>query len=141
MLGLGNYMTFEPQEAPVVAFELAFPAQMFLTTLAATIIPAAIVVCATHGIARGLGRINGRDYALIGAGVNCVAALTLVMLVEQAFLFAAAACVGALMGGVYRLFAGLEPLALPEPVLVEDRAAMVGADHPARRQHAVIIDG
>lgn len=140
MLAFGDYTTFEPQTATALAFQVALPAQTFLTMLAATIVPAAIVVCATHGIARGLGRINGRDYAVIGAAVSCAAALTLVMLVEQAFLFPAAACVGALMGAVYRLFAGLEPLALPEPVLVDDPAPLVGADHPARRQHAV-IDG
>src|SRR5689334_5345209 len=141
MLGLGDYVSFEPQPSMVVALQIALPAQVFLATLAASIVPAAIVVCATHGIARGLGRRNGRDYAVIGAAVGCAAALTLVALVEQMFLFPAAACIGALMGALYRLFAGLEPLALPEPVLVEDPALLVAADHPSRRQHAVITDG
>ena len=52
-------------------------------------------------------------------------------------LFPAAAIVDALMGAVYRRFAGLAPLALPEPVLVDDPATLLGAD---RCQHAVITN-
>jgi hypothetical protein len=140
LIGFGDYVSFEPQPSVNVALQIAIPAQTFLVTLVASMVPAAIVVCAAHGIARGLGWMNGGAYAVIGAAVSCGAALTLVALVEQMFLFPAAACVGALMGAVYRLFAGLEPLALPEPVLVDDAARLVDADHPARRQHAVITE-
>jgi hypothetical protein len=44
------------------------------------------------------------------------------------------------MGALYRRFAGLEPLPLPEAVLANDSNALVGADHPARRQHSVILN-
>jgi hypothetical protein len=48
---------------------------------------------------------------------------------------------GAVMGAIYRRFAGLEPLALPEAVLATDRGTLVGEDDPARRTRAVIMNG
>jgi hypothetical protein len=56
-------------------------------------------------------------------------------------LFPVAAIVGALMGAVYRRFAGIEPLPLPEAVLAEDPRTLVPADHPSRRTHTVIMNG
>jgi hypothetical protein len=143
MLAFGNFMPFERQADAAImqVFQLAFPAQVVLATLFATIVPSAIVVCATHGIARGLGWLRARHYALIGASVSCSAALVLIMMVDSTFLFPAAAGAGGLMGAIYRQFAGLEPAALPDPVLVDDAARLVGADHPTRRQHAVITNG
>ena len=46
---------------------------------------------------------------------------------------------GAIMGALYRRFAGLEPVPLPEAVIATDPNALVGADDPARHQHRVII--
>jgi hypothetical protein len=43
------------------------------------------------------------------------------------------------MGALYRRFAGLEPLPLPETIIATDPNALVGADHPARQQHRVIL--
>lgn len=143
VLAFGNLIPTErqPDSSIMQVMQLAFPAQIFLSTLFATIIPSTIVVCATHGIARALGWNHGGQYALVGAVVNCVAALLLVLMINPALLFPAAAIAGGLMGALYRRFAGLEPLPLPEPVLVNDHAALVGADHPARRQHVVITNG
>ena len=45
------------------------------------------------------------------------------------------------MGAVYRRFAGLEPLPLPEEVLARDPRTLVPADHASRRTHAVIMNG
>jgi hypothetical protein len=49
--------------------------------------------------------------------------------------------VGALMGLIYRRFAGIAPLALPEDVLAEDLSALVPEDHPSRKSHVVIYNG
>jgi hypothetical protein len=43
------------------------------------------------------------------------------------------------MGALYRRFAGLEPVPLPEAVIATDANALVGTDHPARQQHRVIL--
>ena len=51
------------------------------------------------------------------------------------------AVAGALMGAIYRRFAGLEPLPLPEAVLATDPAHLVAADHPTRQGHTVIMNG
>jgi hypothetical protein len=40
---------------------------------------------------------------------------------------------------LYRRFAGLEPVPLPEAVIATDPNALVGADDPARHQHRVIL--
>uniref|UniRef100_UPI001954EEF6 hypothetical protein n=1 Tax=Klebsiella aerogenes TaxID=548 RepID=UPI001954EEF6 len=56
-------------------------------------------------------------------------------------LLVAAPIAGALMGATYRKFAGIEPLPLPEAVLATDENTLVGADHPSRKGHAVIMNG
>jgi hypothetical protein len=123
------------------AVQLGLPAQVFFTTLLVMFVPAAIVVGATHLIARSFRLTDGRHYALIGAACGSVAALLLIALVHAALLFPVAVIIGALMGAVYRRFAGIEPLPLPEMVLAEDVRTLVPADHPSRRAHAVIMNG
>jgi hypothetical protein len=125
----------------ITAAQLALPAQVFFITLFFMFVPAVMVVGATHMLARSFRLTQGKHYALIGAACNCVAALLLMMLVHPAFLFPVAAIVGALMGAVYRRFAGIEPLPLPEAVLAEDPRTLVPADHPSRRTHTVIMNG
>jgi hypothetical protein len=58
---------------------------------------------------------------------------------SASFLLIPAAIYGAIMGALYRRFAGLEPVPLPEAVIATDPNALVGADHPARHQHRVIL--
>ena len=48
---------------------------------------------------------------------------------------------GAIMGALYRRFAGIEPMPLPEPVIVTDENTLVGADHSSRRGHGVMFTG
>jgi hypothetical protein len=120
---------------------LAAPAQMFVTALLVTVVPAALVVAASHAIARSLGRTRGRDYAAIAGVLNLLPACLLLAMVSAAMLFPVAAVIGAIMGATYRRFAAIEPLALPEDVLARDPRTLVGADHPARRTHAVIMNG
>jgi hypothetical protein len=46
---------------------------------------------------------------------------------------------GAIMGAVYRRFAGIEPVPLLEPVIVTDENTLVPADHPSRQGHSVMF--
>jgi hypothetical protein len=45
------------------------------------------------------------------------------------------------MGALYRRFAGLEPVPLPEPVLVSDVEALVPEDDATRRGHSIVLNG
>jgi hypothetical protein len=123
------------------ALFLAAPAQMFVTALLVTIAPSALVVGATHALARSLRRTRGLDYAAIAAVLNCIPACMLLAMVGAALLFPLAAITGAVMGATYRRFAGIEPLPLPEDVLATDPRALVPEDHPSRRTHAVVMNG
>jgi hypothetical protein len=128
-------------DGPSPLFAAAIPAQMFLTVLIATILPSAVFVLCAHHIARALRRTRGYEYAAIGslmAGL-CAGLLALVMPVTPGFLLTLAVVCGAIMGALYRRFAGIEPTPLPEVVLATDEAALVSADHPSRRQRTVIL--
>jgi hypothetical protein len=128
-------------DGPSVLFVTAIPAQMFLIVLVATILPSAIFILCAHHIARALHRHRGYEYAAIGSLVAglCAGPLALVMPLTPIFLLVLAVVYGAIMGALYRRFAGIEPVPLPEAVLATDEAALVGADHPSRRQHTVIL--
>ena len=118
----------------------ALPAQVFLTVLIATTVPSAMLVLAIHHIARALRRNRGGEYAAIG---SLVAAGCVVLLMPafgvMPLLLATAVVNGGIMGALYRRFAGIEPVPLPEVVIATDTQALVGADHPSRRQHGVIL--
>ncbi|MEH2547099.1 hypothetical protein V1283_003744 [Bradyrhizobium sp. AZCC 2262] len=118
----------------------ALPAQVFLTVLIATTVPSAILVLAIHHIARALRRSRGGEYAAIGSLVaaGCVV-LLMPVFGAMPLLLATAVVNGAIMGALYRRFAGIEPVPLPEVVIATDTQALVSADHPSRRQHGVIL--
>jgi hypothetical protein len=134
---LPGFLTSGP--GPVIA--AAIPAQLFLTILVATIVPSAIFVLCLHHIVRGLGRHRALEYA--GAGSLMAAILVLLLSAFTPFssigLLVPAAIYGGIMGGLYRRFAGLEPVPLPEAVIATDANALVGADHPSRQQHRVYL--
>jgi len=137
-----NYLTGGPGPVlgPVIA--AAIPAQLFLTILVATIVPSAIFVLCLHLIARALRRYRAFEYAVLGGLMALICAYLLAPLTpftSVSYLFISAAAYGAIMGALYRRFAGLEPTPLPEAVIADDPDALVGADHPARRQHSVIL--
>ena len=119
----------------------ALPAQVFLTVLIATTVPSAILVIAVHHIARALRRSRGGDYAVIGSVVTagCFALVTPLLGGMMVVVLPAALVNGAIMGALYRRFAGIEPMPLPEIVIATDAQALVGADHPSRRQHGVLL--
>jgi hypothetical protein len=120
--------------------QMAMPAYFFMLTSFITAIPAAIFVGITHATARYIRRTGGLDYATIGAVVGALGATALLMFFPP-IVFPVAIIAGALMGAIYRQFAGLEPLALPEAVLATDRATLVGEHDPARRTRTVIMNG
>ena len=122
--------------------QLALPAQMILTTLFVMFVPSLIVVGATHALARAFRCTRGIAYTLIGATMGALGSLLLVTLLNGVvFIMLLGAAVGAIMGAIYRRFAGIEPLALPEDVLAGDLSALRPEDHPSRKSHAVIYNG
>jgi hypothetical protein len=137
-----HYLTGGPGPVfgPVIA--AAIPAQLFLTFLVATIVPSAIFVLCLHHIARALRRHRAFEYAALGSAMAMTCGYLLAPLMTHtpvSYLLLLTVAYGAMMGALYRRFAGLEPLPLPEAVIATDPDALVGADHPARRQHGVIL--
>ncbi|MEO6841877.1 MAG: hypothetical protein ABI192_14060 [Bradyrhizobium sp.] len=125
---------------PVIA--AAIPAQLFLTMLVATVLPSAIFVLGLHHIARALHRHRASEYAIVGSLMALICAFLLssfAPFASKSFLLILATAYGAIMGGLYRRFSGLEPVPLPEAVIATDANALVDADHPARHQHRVIL--
>jgi hypothetical protein len=125
---------------PVIA--AALPAQLFLTFLVVTVVPAAIFVLCLHHIARALRWHRAWQYAGVGGlmAVICAYLLSPVMpLVSGVPLMILMFGCGAIMGALYRSFAGLEPVPLPEAIIATDPNALVGADDPTRHQHKVIL--
>jgi hypothetical protein len=126
-------------------FVAAIPAEMFLASLTLTIVPAAIFVLCTHHIARALHRKSGFAYAAIGGVLAALCSVVMVPFVaftlftSDTFPLVSASICGAIMGAVYRRFAGLEPVPLPEPVIVIDEKALVPADHSSRQGHSVML--
>jgi len=123
-------------------FAAAIPAQMFMAVLVATSVPSAIFVLGLHHIARAVGRQRGFEYAGIGAAMAVIFVLLIMPFVPVfpvMFLLLPALAYGAIMGALYRRFAGLEPVPLPEVVIAKDVQALVAADHPSRQCHSVII--
>lgn len=136
--GFAGYMSSGTN--PVIA--IALPAHLFLTSLIVTVVPSAILVLCLHHIARALGRDRAWEYGSIGAAIALVCAYLVSPMVPMLPSFALmtfAAFCGAIMGSLYRSFAGLEPVPLPEAVIATDLHALVAADDPARRQHKVIL--
>jgi hypothetical protein len=126
-------------------FVTAIPAQMFLISLTVTIVPAAIFVLCTHHIARALHRQSGFDYAALGGLLGALCSTVIVPsmpfdpFASDIFPLVSAIICGAIMGALYRRFAGIEPVPLPEPVIVTDENTLVPADHSSRRGHSVML--
>jgi hypothetical protein len=135
---LPGFLTAGP--GPVIA--AAIPAQLFLTLLVGTILPSAIFVLCLHHVARALHRQRALEYAAVGGLMALICGYLLSPFTPFAsisFLLTFASAYGAIMGALYRRFAGLEPVPLPEAIIATDVNALVGADHPSRHQHRVIL--
>ncbi|KYG19188.1 hypothetical protein SE92_02045 [Bradyrhizobium sp. AT1] len=121
-------------------FAAVIPAQTFMVMMVISVIPSSIFMLCVHHVARAMSRGNAWEYAAIGGGAAFACTLLLAFAVPLlAFLVMPAAFCGAVMGAIYRRFAGLEPMPLPEAVIATDPNALVDADHPSRHQHGVIL--
>lgn len=123
---------------------LGLPAQLFILTLLVAALPAALSALAIHGLARTLALTRTRNYAGCGALVGVALSLLFSPLnpfTALYYLVVPSVLIGALMGITYRRFAGVEPLPLPEPVLVRDIEAVVPEDHPDRSTHQIVLNG
>ncbi|TYO65002.1 hypothetical protein FXV83_18605 [Bradyrhizobium hipponense] len=121
-------------------FAAVIPAQTFMAMLVISVIPSIIFMLCVHHVARAMSRNRAWEYAAIGgiAAFACGLILALVVPLLAVLLVPAAFC-GSVMAALYRRFAGIEPVPLPEIVIATDPNALVGADHPSRRQHGVIL--
>jgi hypothetical protein len=123
-------------------FFSAFSAQTFLMMLTATVIPSAILILCIHQIAKALRLQRGFEYAAVGSVTTLLCCLVFAPAspFTSVRLFLGLGLIyGALMGRLYRRFAGLEPIPLPEEVIVTDQAALVSEDHPSRHDHRVVF--
>ncbi len=121
-------------------FAAVIPAQTFMVMMVISVVPSSIFMLCVHHVARAMSRRNGWEYAAIGGVAAFACTLLLAVAVPLlAFLVVPAAFCGAVMGALYRRFAGLEPMPLPEAVIATDPSALVDADHPSRHQHGVIL--
>lgn len=126
------------------ALFIALPAQLFISAMFATVIPSVIFVLIVHHGARALGFERGLEYAGLGAATGlafAVLAFPFSGFTSVVFLLIPSVAFGAIMGALYRRFAGLEPVPLPEPVVVADVESLVPADDPARRSHSILLNG
>jgi hypothetical protein len=126
------------------AFLFAFPAQIFLSALLISVVPSGILMLITHHLARALNLHRGTEYAALGAGTGFLMALMMFPFspfTALPFLAIPSMIFGALMGALYRRFAGIEPVPLPEPVLVSDVEALVPEDDVTRCGHSIVLDG
>jgi hypothetical protein len=130
-----------PDDAAPI-FLAALPEQIFLTTLTATIVPSAILILFTHHIARAIHRSRGVEYACLGSLMSALCGIVVAPFPPVSsiiFLLVPAIIYGAIMGALYRRFAGIEPMPLPEPAIVADENTLVPADHASRRGHGVVF--
>jgi hypothetical protein len=145
-LSFAFFWTFLPPqlmpEGGASIFLAAIPAQIFLTMLTVSVVPSAILVVCVHHVARAFHRCGGWDYAVIGglaASLCGILVAPFTPLSPGLFLLVAGFVYGAIMGALYRRFAGLEPVPLPEPVIVADVNTLVSADHSSRQGHGVVF--
>ncbi len=130
-------------DAPT-AMLFALPAQAFMSTMFMTVLPSAILILIVHHTARALGFMQGLQYAGLGSVYGAAFALLagpFTAFTSVVFLLIPLLVFGAIMGALYRRFAGLEPVPLPEPVIVTDVDNLVPADDPTRRQHSILLNG
>jgi len=133
---------FAPEPGASSILLAALPAQIFITALVATIVPSAILVVCTHHVARAFHRSRGFEYAAFGGLMAALCSAIIAPFTPFSsitFLLGMAIVYGAIMGALYRRFAGIEPVPLPEPVLVTDENTLVPADHSSRRGHGVLF--
>jgi hypothetical protein len=130
-------------DAPA-ALLVALPARAFMSAMFITVIPSLILILIVHHTARALGFMRGVQYAGLGSAYGAAFALLagpFTAFTSVIFLLIPLAVFGAIMGALYRRFAGLEPAPLPEALIVTDVETLASADDPRRRSHSILLNG
>jgi hypothetical protein len=121
--------------------KVAIHSYLFLVIVLITLLPAALVAGITHALARSLQRTRGTDYAVIGTLVSFVVALMMYSYLPATMQVPTVVLAGALMGAVYRRFAGLEPRSPLKAALAANPSRLAGKHHLARHSRTVILNG
>jgi hypothetical protein len=86
---------------------------------------------AIHNICRYFKITRSGGYALMGFAMSFVCGLLIFPLILISPMMAISL-------NIYRRWAGLEPVGLPDPVIVRDPANLISANHPRRSYHQII---
>ena len=97
-----------------------------------------VPVFLAHKIAVGLKQTSVAAYAAIGLATPI--GIGLCLFIVGAFFLWPWSLPCALAAAAYRQLAGIGPAALPEDIIVDDRALLVNADH-VTRTHARVVEG
>lgn len=143
MPSLSGVLAYGPQHGAHTGYAgmLVLPAQVMVTTLLAMFVPSLIVVGLTHALARSLRRTRPLDYAMIGAAVGVTASMAMAAAIPIMLLAVFGTLIGGVMGFIYRRFAGTKPLRRRDDVRATNPEALAAEDHPARKAHAVVVNG
>ena len=116
----------------------------YVTVIASfTAVPIMVLNICALGIARLRKSINYGAFAVAGAIVGAIVtvpisvAFNMVAFLPLTIVYPMA--MGALSAIVYRSLAGLEPVPLPEHVLVDHDSSLAPPDDPSRRMHRVLF--
>jgi hypothetical protein len=126
------------------AVQFALPARVFMSAMFMTALPSLVMMLIVHHTARALGWTAGIHYTVLGAGYGGLFALLaapFTAFISATFLLIPAVVIAAITAALYRRFAGLEPMPLPEAVVVADVESLVDADDPARHSHSILLNG
>ena len=115
-------------DAPSLIGPLAVATMAFMLVL--TVILAGFGL-AIHNICRYFKITRSGGYALMGFSMTFVCGILIPPLFPISPLMAISL-------NIYRRWAGLEPVGLPDPVIVSDPASLISASHPRRSYHQII---
>jgi len=135
------FSTWQAADWSTQILKMAISSYLCMVIALITLLPAVIVAGIIHALARSLQRTHSVDYAMIGAIVSFVAASMMYSYLPTVMLVPVVILAGALMGAAYRLLAGLEPLSRSRAVRAAVPRRQAREHRPARRNHAVIING
>lgn len=107
-----------------------------LTAMLMGVVLLSIPIYVGHLIARAREKTDFSDYALIGGLIPIVLGLMMFVIGVMITLpFVPPMIIGMI---VYRKYAGLEPMDLPEDIIARERRTLVGAEHVRRRMGRVV---
>lgn len=120
----------------VMTDALASIMQSGLMMSALLAIPVSLLIYALHLILRAFRKSSFLHYGLAGLAMPIIVGAVFIVALPVGIRLAIPFAIAMLL---YRRLAGLEPLALPDDMLVSDRRTLISAEH-ARRRFARVID-